>query len=36
MPAGGLHSLLQLGRRRHGKPAAQRGPLGTGSGFAYR
>lgn len=26
---------LQPGRRRHGKSAVQRGPLGSGSGFAY-
>ncbi len=35
LPAGRLHPLLQLGRRRHGKSAVQRGPLGSGSGFAY-
>ncbi|STT73246.1 putative cytosine deaminase [Klebsiella pneumoniae] len=36
LPAGRLHPLLQLGRRSHGKSAVQRGPLGSGSGFAYR
>ncbi len=35
LPAGRLHPLLQLGRHRHGKSAVQRGPLGSGSGFAY-